>query len=689
MKHMLWGGLLAAVAIGAAPAGAKTTPGQPVAQKVGLDVLAALPLMSNLRMSPDGNKVAMTLGAGNEFGYALLDLTKPGAPPKIFARASTFKEGEQREVTGYRWASDRYLLLTLSSSEFVARFGQRIDINRIVAYDTETGKTIPLGWEGAAANAANILHIDKQKGRILLARQVDDANTERVFREQVSWVDVATGKVIETVQRTNPIVRSWFADGKGVVRMGFGYDPDNGEERYLYRSNGDEQFRTVQRVVDKDFTGGGIQPIVFLDEPDMAIVSSNHEGHAAIYKANLATMTVGAKLFSVPGYDVDGAMANDAENGILGYAYATDRPRRKFADAKLAEIAQYLAEDFGDGNASIVSSNDGHSRLIVEIASPDQIGSFYLYDTESGKFGLIGHRSEALRDGKLNPVKMIRYKASDGLEIEAVVTTPRLRANQKKLPLVVLVHGGPYGVRDYAEYDQWAQAVAEQGYLVVQPNYRGSGGYGTAFVKAGREDGFGTRMQDDLNDLVDHLASQGVADPARACMMGWSYGGYASARAAQRDPARWKCTIAGAGVYDLPMMRDYDKGYLGNFGANYLAKGASSLADVSPARSTDSQWTPILVVHGARDPRVPIAQARTLVARLKRSGKVQGTDFDYIEQPENGHYGVYFTKEERIEWLGGTAKWLDRFNPAYIPADPDFARKPAADPAIEAVKFGS
>src|SRR3546814_19916303 len=95
------------------------------------------------------------------------------------------------------------------------------------------------------------------------------------------------------------------------------------------------------------------------------------------------------------------------------------------------------------------------------------------------------------------------YKASDGLEIEAILTTPRLRAGQKKLPVVVLTHGGPYGVRDYASYDQWAQTIAEQGYVVVQPNYRGSGGYGNAFVKAGRSDGFGTRMQDELNAVVD------------------------------------------------------------------------------------------------------------------------------------------------------------------------------------------
>ncbi|SBV33606.1 conserved exported protein of unknown function [uncultured Sphingopyxis sp.] len=666
---------------------AQVTPGKPVAEKVGLDTLASLPLMSDLQMSPGGTKIAMTLGAGNEFGYAVLDLSKPGSKPQIFARASTFKEAGQRDVTSYRWVDDRYLIVELASREFVAAFGQRVDIQRLAAYDTDTGKTHPLAWDQATADASNILHIDKEKKRILLGRQIDDGNTERRFSYQVDWVDVATGKVLENVQRTNPIVDGWAADGKGVVRMGFGSDRDSGEQRYLYRSNAGENFRTVQKVVDKNFTGAGIQPLVFLNEPDMAIVSSNHEGYRAIYKANLATMEIGEKLFSIPGYDVGTAIPNEDRDGIVGYAYATDRIRRKFTDERLATVQKFLAEDFGEGNAVIVSSDDGDKRLIVSMASPEQVGSYYLYDVESGKFSLIGHASDALGDGKLNPVKAIRYKASDGLEIEAILTTPRLRAGQKNLPVVVLTHGGPYGVRDYASYDQWAQAIAEQGYVVVQPNYRGSGGYGIEFQKAGRKDGFGTRMQDDLNDVVDHLAGQGIVDPKRACMMGWSYGGYASARAAQRDPTRWRCTIAGAGVYDLPMMRDFDQGLLGSFGANYLAEGASSLSDVSPARNTDGKWAPILIVHGVRDPRVPIAQARTLVSRLKGSGKQQGTDFEYIEQPKNGHYGIYFTKEERIEWLGGAANWLARFNPAYVPSDADYAKKPAADPLIANFKF--
>lgn len=637
--------------------------------KVDIDVLASLSFMQDPAMSPDGSKVAVALGAGNARTYGIIDLAKPGSKPELFAQSETFKDGGDREIVSWEWFGNDYLLITLMSRDII--FGQRVDLLRLVSYSLKSKKMTPIAWQDASGSAATILHSDADKGEILLQRQSFKYGSERAFRPEVVRVNVASGKIIEVVMQPNPIVSGWAADGKGIVRMGFGGDRDSGEDRMLYRSNASEQMKTVQKVVDKDFVGAGIRPEVFLDEPDMALVSSNHEGRTAIYKANVKTMQIVEKVFSVDGYDVGGVIENEEENGALGFGYVSDRSRRKWTSPKHQEIQSMLDQQFGKNNASMVSSNKGDTKFVISVAKTSQPGGLYVYDVEAAKLGLLGWQNTAIKDGELNPRKMITYAASDGMKIEGVLTMPRHRKHGKNLPLVVLTHGGPYGVRDDTSYDDWSQAIAEQGYVVLQPNYRGSGGYGKDFVKAGRSDGFGTRMQDDLNDGMDYLAAQGVVDPKRACMMGWSYGGYASARAAQRDPQRWRCTIAGAGVYDLPMMRDYDKEYLGSFGANYLAKGANELSAVSPARNTDTKWSPILVVHGVRDPRVPIAQGRTLVNRLKASGKQKGVDYDYIEQPRNGHYGRFFTKAERIEWLQGSADWLERFNPAYISSDPD------------------
>jgi len=203
--------------------------------------------------------------------------------------------------------------------------------------------------------------------------------------------------------------------------------------------------------------------------------------------------------------------------------------------------------------------------------------------------------------------------------------------------------------------------------VVIEPNYRGSGGYGRDFIIEGRKpNGFGQRMQDDLNDALAAFAQKGIVDPKRACIMGWSYGGYAAARGAQRDPDVWKCAIAGAGVYDLAMMKSFDASQFGSFGAGYLAT-ADNLVSNSSARNTGSKWSPILIVAGKRDARIPLEQSRTLVSRLKGSGKKEDVDFRYVEQPKGTHNLPY--EDVHIEWLVESEKWLARFNPAFIASD--------------------
>jgi dipeptidyl aminopeptidase/acylaminoacyl peptidase len=561
---------------------------------------------------------------------------------------------------------NRTVLMTYASREMI--YGQRADLTRLVAYDLASKKLIPLAWDGTSGNGSTVLHVDHDKETVLLQRGAF-RNDQRELQPEVISVNVRTGD-FSTVMRPNPEVSSWLADGNGVIRASAGYDRTSGKTRIMYRSGEKGYLETVYNKADPTFTDAESYPEIFLAEPDMALATSNRDGFRKVYKINMKTMEpVGEPIFAVDGYDVGGLITNEGGNQLLGVNYTTDRPRRKYFDSRLATIQTFLDEEFGAGNAVIYSTNDGDTRLIVSLAEPNQPNTFYLYDVESGSFRLLGHSLSTLRDIKLNPVKMIRYKASDGESIEAVLTLPRHRKEHKNLPVVMITHGGPFGPRDTADFDRWGQAIAELGYVVIQPNFRGSGGYGKEWIRKGRNNGFGLRMQDDLNGAIDHLAQQGIVDPKRACMMGWSYGGYASARAAQRDPDRWRCTIAGAGVYDLPEMRSYDQGYLGSFGANYLSKGAAELSDVSPARNTEGKWSPIMIVHGVRDQRVPVAQARILVNALKSAGKRQGVDFDYVEQPKNTHNLPY--EDVHIEWLQAAERWLEKHNPAYLSSDPD------------------
>ncbi|GAA4052934.1 alpha/beta hydrolase family protein [Parerythrobacter jejuensis] len=644
-------------------------------QPIDLGVIGAIPSTQQVRISPNGDRLAMTVNRDGEEVYAVLDLNNPQARPKVFASAGEFREAGDRTVGFYTWVGNDHIVFQLVSRENL--FGQRADLARLVGFDVNTGKAEPLVWRDSGGNASQMLHIDHEKGEFLLQR------TNRSYssgadqrRPEVVKVDVATGRYTR-VQRPNLIVGGWFADGDGNVRMGSAYDPDSGEARMLYRPGEKGNFKTVQKVVDESFTGEGINPEIFLDEPDMAIATSNHTGFNKVYKVNLATMELGEELFGVDGYDVDGVISNKEDNKLIGVQYRTDRSRVEYFDPFMKAIQeQVLDASFGKGNARVVSSSEDQKKMVIRVADTSQMGGFFYYNSDNGDFKTIGWTNNGLQDAKLNPVKAMRYTASDGVEIEMIVTMPRHRIGQKNLPVMMITHGGPFGPRDTADYDGfgWNQAMAEQGYVVVQPNYRGSGGYGAEFIKMGRDDGFGMRMQDDLNDAIDHLAKEGIVDANRACMMGWSYGGYASARAAQRDPNRWRCTIAGAGVYDLELMRQYDVGYLGKFGSNYLAKGAADLDTVSPAKNGGGDWSPIAIVHGVRDARVPYEQARTLVNSLKSAGKVEGRDFVYLEQPKNTHNLPY--TDTRVEWLGTATAWAHKYNPAFIESDADYAKRP-------------
>lgn len=672
---------LAIATLTVAPAAAQTTPAaEQTNQRVPISEIGTIPNTQQVRISPEGNRLAMTVNNDGTEVYAVLDLDDPNPTPRIFASSGEFMEAGDRTVGFYRWIGNDHVVFQLLSRENI--FGQRGDLARLVAFNVNTGKMEPLVWRDSGGNASRILHVNHDTGEFLLERTnlgYESGADQR--RPEVVKVDVATGK-FERFQRPNLIVDSWFADGDGNIRMGTAFDPDSGESRILYRSGDSGNFRTVQKVVDEDFVGEGLRPEIFLDEPDMAIATSNHDGFSKVYKVNLTTGDIVEELFAVDGYDVDSVIPNRENNELIGVAYRTDRSRVTYFDPTAKTVQeQILDPSFGEGNARIVSASADRTKLVLQVAKTSQLGGFYYYDTQTGDFKQIGWTNNAVEDAELNPVKAMRYTASDGVEIEMIVTMPRHRAGQKNLPVVMITHGGPFGPRDSADYDGfgWNQAMAEQGYVVVQPNYRGSGGYGAEFIKMGRDDGFGMRMQDDLNDAIDHLASQGIVDRNRACMMGWSYGGYASARAAQRDPNRWQCTVAGAGVYDLGLMRRFDVGYLGRFGSNYLAKGAADLESVSPAANTDGEWAPIMIVHGVRDARVPVEQARVLVSNLKSSGKVEGKDFIYLEQEKNTHNLPY--DYTRIEWLGGAAAWLEKHNPAYISSDPDFASKPPLDPS--------
>jgi dipeptidyl aminopeptidase/acylaminoacyl peptidase len=255
-----------------------------------------------------------------------------------------------------------------------------------------------------------------------------------------------------------------------------------------------------------------------------------------------------------------------------------------------------------------------------------------------------------------NPVRTIRFKARDGLEIPAVLTLPAGK-EARALPVVVMPHGGPFA-RDDEQWDFWAQFLAERGYAVIQPNFRGSSGFGSAFAAKGRGQ-WGLAMQDDLNDALAELVRQGIADPKRAAIFGGSYGGYAALRAAQRDGALYRCAISFAGVSDLDALIRYDSSFLNSgAGRDWLRNQAPDLKSVSPINFPEQFSIPVLLVHGKADKSVPVKQSREMADALKKAGKA----VRYVEQPLGDHF--MSREEDRVALLREVEAFLKQYNPA-------------------------
>jgi dienelactone hydrolase len=532
--------------------------------------------------------------------------------------------------------------------------GEDFYVTRIAGVSAD-GKTIkPIAFKEGGQSADAIWAAHDGSPRILMARQKSIYVGED-FWPVVEEVDVSTGR-LHSVVKGQPDVMRWFADASGAVRMGIGYNDENRTSRVLYRPDGKGAFRTVDRA-DSRRDERLTVPFLMTSDKTRSMTLSAPDGFDALHELDLTTLTVGKRVFGVDGYDIDSVVMTPDGSAVAGVSYTSDRSRMNWMDPALAEIQALLDKAVGDRVASIASMSRDQKQLLVQVGDASQPGSIYYFDAaRGGAMHLFAHLNEAIKSARLGPVSTFRYKARDGLSIEAILTLPKGK-DLKNLPLVLMPHGGPEA-RDTASYDWWAQFLADRGYAVVQPNYRGSTGYGGKFLDAGDGE-WGLKMQDDLNDAVADLAAKGTIDPKRVCIVGASYGGYAALRAAQRDGAKFRCAVSYAGVSDLNGMIRYDGRFLNaNASRAGWRKSAPDLKAVSPLNHPEDFSTPILIMHGKKDLRVPVSQSRRMVDRLKAAGK----PVDYVEQPEGDHH---FTREaDRIQFLQEVERFLAKHNPA-------------------------
>jgi dipeptidyl aminopeptidase/acylaminoacyl peptidase len=362
----------------------------------------------------------------------------------------------------------------------------------------------------------------------------------------------------------------------------------------------------------------------------------------------------------VPDSDQIAETLHDPGTGLwIGVIKSGDHPQTELFDPTLEARVRGAAKAFPGQSVSFVAFDHDATHLIVFTSGSGDPGTYWAVDIAAGAAKSFGFPYPSLQPTDVGPIRMVDWKAADGLALRGVLSLPP-NAPAKLLPLVVMPHGGPEA-RDYPTFDWWAQAFASQGYAVFQPNFRGSDGYGVAFRDAGFGE-LGRKMQTDISDGVAALVREGVVDPKRVCIVGGSYGGYAALAGVLLQQGLYRCAVAVAGISDLDTMSNYihdqDGDRPGAGMRSWRAYIGEHADEVSPIRFAKRADAPILLIHGADDTVVPLSQSQAMAAALKAAGK----PVELLVLPNEDHW--LSREDSRTMMLKSAVAFVEKYDPS-------------------------
>jgi len=475
----------------------------------------------------------------------------------------------------------------------------------------------------------------------LLAPGKDGARRALVYRDvEDREIDIVD---LRSLQRTKLSVdlpgqvRTHAFDREGVLRAASTLETSHlrgtTKVRNWYRASASAPW---QLLAEFDVTEEPWTTLAVLDEPGMIAVLSRHgRDNLAVFRYDTARREHVEVMASHPTDDVlrvDGLLDANFERVITGGI----KPTMHWFDETWAAL-QKSVDAALPGLINMLSGDPKGRVLILSVSDVDP-GRWFVVDTRTSKFWEVGVALPAVDPQAMRPKEIVRYAARDGLSIQGYLTRPA--GQQGPAPMVVLIHGGPQQ-RDTWEWERESQWLALEGYVVFQPQFRGSTGFGARFERAGYMQ-WGRAMQDDISDGVLHLVEQGIADPKRVCIYGASYGGYAALWGAIKTPELYRCAASFMGVTDLyeqahgsllddstAISREFLRTRLGD-----PEKNRAQLDEVSPLRQADRVGVPVFLAHGLRDTRVLPSHSRLMADALRARGK----PVEYLTFPNLGHW---------------------------------------------------
>lgn len=588
------------------------------------------------RLSPDGKYLAVALEQGEDHTVLIYHLDDMGHPKSLRLPWSQLAYDIQ-------WTGPDRIVVELA--KFWGSLDRPEQLGEITAANADGARVQPMfnrEWGQAGRGG---LERAADDGYATIAGLPSKANGHFYMQtymwndEKNTWLyDVnADNGVRHLIGQINVGDMDFTMDPDGNVRYAQGLDIDNKYVVYRMQNGQWAQLANGEH-------GDRFEPIAFSqDKQHLYAHTSVKGGPLSLVQTNAdGTQT---QLLAKDDFGNIGYVQWTPQNEPIAAAPTTGIPKSIVinGDQQLSQIYQVLLSKFPNEFVNFSSFSEDGTILIFEVSSDREPGTYYLFDMKARKVAKLFSENASIDPEKMGSRVPMHFTASDGTPLEAILTVPR-GATMSNLPMVLMPHGGPFDIHDTWFFDTDAQFLASRGYLVLQVNYRGSGGRGPGFVDAGYGK-WGTRIQQDLIDGVKWAEAQHYGDPKRVCVYGGSFGGYSAMMSVIRAPGLFKCAIGEAGIYDLSMM--YDKGDIKDrkAGRNYLeqaiGKDPSELAANSPDKLADKIDVPVLLIHGEADERAPFAQAKAMRAALEAAHK----PYEWLTKPKEGH-GFY--KEENL-----------------------------------------
>ena len=632
---------------------AEPAPEPEQAPLTGFEAFAQDPAMSDARVSPDGTHIA-TLQRLAKDGKQFLLIYNAGD----MAQKPVTLGSSKMDIVAFAWANNERLVVRFRQDVgSLQKLGANTRLaSKMATIDKEGKRWLEIPRKRADRRRQSSKMIENFSGAGIFSTLPKDENhilisydDDQNFISDIFKVNVETGSA-QLAARNSTNISINYIDDEGEPRLASRYDASDEAIIYLARLKGEKEWIEMGRTVADFETASlsfGVIPLAGPTDNEFYVMSNHDTDTVGIYIYNLEDRTIGEVQFRHPRYDATGLITlldKNKDRQIIGFGYSGKAGDRYLIDDM--EKARYAAIDkiLPGSDNTITSRSDDGNTLVIRAAGPKMPASWYIL--KNNRLDLLGRSMPFLTEDMLSDVEWVRYKARDGMDIPALVTIPR---GEGPFPVVVHPHGGPVA-RDYWGFDLWAQLMAHHGYVVIQPQFRISTGFGRKHLEAGYSR-WGYEMQDDLDDAITYLAKRNLADPARAAIFGWSYGGYAAFVGSFRDPNPYRCAISGAGVADLP----YFRAWLAD-GGSFLEKVYRPTVDgISPLEHVSSVDIPILIMHGDKDERVPVDESRKFVSKLEEFNK----QYKYIELEGANHFFGTFYFRHAMEMYPAMIDWLD------------------------------